>query len=69
MVGTFGVLGQERDPLAGVFLLPLGLPWSLWLDGLSEPFLPWLAALTPLANLAILAGLCRTLGGSSRGHS
>ena len=26
LVGTFGWLGQERDPLSGVFLLPLGLP-------------------------------------------
>ncbi|SIS87261.1 hypothetical protein SAMN05421759_1053 [Roseivivax lentus] len=29
LVGTFGLFGQERDPLAGVFLMPLGLPWTV----------------------------------------
>lgn len=31
-VGTFGWLGQEQDPLAGVFLMPLGLPWIVLAD-------------------------------------
>jgi hypothetical protein len=43
-VGAFGWFGQERTPLAGVFLVPLGLPWNLWLDGLAETVRPWLAA-------------------------
>ena len=59
MIGTLGLFGQERDPLAGVFLMPLGLPWTLWLDGLPDRMLPWMAALAPLLNLAILALLCR----------
>ncbi|MCU4652128.1 hypothetical protein N8I71_04760 [Roseibacterium sp. SDUM158016] len=60
-VGAFGWFGQERTPLAGVFLVPLGLPWNLWLDGLAETVRPWLAALTPLLNIAILAALCTWL--------
>ncbi len=28
-IGTFGWFGQERDPLSGVGLIPLGLPWTL----------------------------------------
>jgi len=31
-VGNFGLFGSERDPLSGVFLLPLGLPWNLFID-------------------------------------
>ncbi len=63
LIGTFGLFGQERDPLAGVFLMPLGLPWVLWLDGFPEALLPWLAAFAPVLNLAILTLLCRFLHG------
>ena len=63
LIGTFGLFGQERDPLAGVFLLPLGLPWVVWLDGLPDRILPWLAALAPLLNLSILTLLCRFFRG------
>lgn len=59
LVGTFGLLGAERDPLSGVFLIPLGLPWNLWIDAFAEPAWPWLAALAPLANLAILSLVMR----------
>lgn len=59
LIGTFGLFGQARDPLAGVFLMPLGLPWVLWTGGFPDPWLPWLAALAPLLNLAILRMLCR----------
>ncbi len=59
LIGTFGLFGQERDPLSGVFLMPLGLPWILWLDRFPDPMLPWLAGSAPLLNLAILAFLCR----------
>ncbi len=58
-VGTHGFFGQEKDPLAGVFLVPLGLPWNLWMDGLPEPLLPLGAILSPLINLAILVLACR----------
>ncbi len=60
LIGTFGLFGQERDPLSGVFLIPLGVPWVLWLDGVSDGLKPLLAILAPALNLAILAVLCRT---------
>lgn len=61
IIGAFGLFGQPRDPLSGVFLLPLGLPWNLWLDGAPEAALPWLAALAPALNMALLWLLCRAL--------
>jgi hypothetical protein len=68
LIGTFGLFGQERDPLAGVFLMPLGLPWVLWLDDLPEPALPWVGILAPLINLALLALFCRLIRrGAQRG--
>lgn len=63
LIGTFGLFGQEQDPLAGVFLIPLGLPWVLWLDGVPDPYLQWLAASAPLLNLILLAALCRVFAG------
>jgi hypothetical protein len=30
VVGVFGLFGAERDPLAAVFLVPLGMPWTSW---------------------------------------
>lgn len=68
LIGTFGLFGQERDPLAGVFLVPLGLPWVLWLESFSDEVRPWLAALAPLLNLVFLAVVCRLLSrpGASR---
>ena len=59
LIGTFGLFGQERDPLSGVFLIPLGLPWVFWLDWASDAVRPWLAAAAPLLNLLILSALCR----------
>lgn len=52
-VGTFGWFGQEQDPLSGVFLMPLGLPWNILGDrlGLGGPLL---AILSPAINAAIL---------------
>lgn len=61
VIGTFGFFGQERDPLSGIFLLPLGVPWVLWLEGFSESLKPWLAGLAPLVNIVILAAICRAL--------
>ena len=52
-IGTFGAFGQEKDPLAGVFLMPLGLPWNILADrlGLIGPIT---ALLAPAINTAIL---------------
>ena len=42
LIGTFGMLGSEPDPLAGVYLVPIGLPWILLVDQMPEPLWPWL---------------------------
>ena len=59
IIGTFGLLGQEQDPLSGVFLLPLGAPWVFWTGELPDAFRPFAAVVAPLVNIAILGLLCR----------
>ncbi len=59
LTGTFGLFGNERDPLAGVFLIPLGWPWIWCIDWFPEFIHPWLAAATPAVNLAVLYFACR----------
>ena len=66
LAGTFGWFGVEPDPLAGVFLIPLGWPWVFLVDFLPEPLWPWAAAAAPLLNLLILRGLCMAIGGARR---
>ncbi len=61
-IATFGLFGQPRDPLGAVYLLPLGLPWNLLIEPLPEPLWPWLAALAPALNIALLGGFCRWRG-------
>jgi len=65
LIGTFGLFGQERDPLSGVFLIPLGLPWNRFIDVFPEALWPWLAAGAPAVNLLILLVLY-TYAGRSR---
>ncbi len=60
-IGTFGLFGQEEDPLAGVFVVLLGLPWNRFFDGASDAALPWIAMAAPAVNLLLLVGICRTL--------
>ena len=52
-IGTFGWFGQEQDPISGVFLLPLGLPWNLLADRLGFSG-PATAILAPAINAVIL---------------
>jgi hypothetical protein len=53
LIGTFGWFGQEKDPLSGVFLMPLGLPWSIIGDRLG--LVPMaVGLLSPAINLGIL---------------
>lgn len=61
LVGTYGIAGSPQGPLAGVFLMPLGLPWNLLADrmGMSGPAV---GILSPLVNMAILYALYRKLG-------
>jgi hypothetical protein len=61
VIGTFGLFGSPQGPLAGIFLVPLGLPWILMIEAVPEAALPWLGALAPLLNLALIAALCRWL--------
>jgi hypothetical protein len=58
-VGHFGLFGSEQGPLAGVFIVPLGLPWIRFVDAFPEPLWPWLAAGSPLLNIMLLYGLYR----------
>lgn len=58
-VGTFGFFGQDRDPLSGVYLIPLGLPWNQVIDAFPEAAWPWLVSAAPLVNIAILIIACR----------
>jgi hypothetical protein len=53
IISAFGLFGQERDPLGGVFLMPLGLPWNLIGDRIGLTSAAF-AAGAPLINLAIL---------------
>ena len=52
-VGTFGWFGQEQDPLSGVFLMPLGLPWNILGDKAGLPG-PLVGILAPAINAGIL---------------
>jgi hypothetical protein len=53
LIGTFGWFGQETDPLSGVFLLPLGLPWNLLADRIAGPS-PLALIIAPGINAGIL---------------
>lgn len=59
VVGAFGLFGSPSGPLAGVFLVPLGLPWTRMLDVFPEPLWPTLAVVAPGVNLVILVLICR----------
>jgi len=54
IIGTFGLFGQESGPLAGVFLMPLGLPWNLVWKFFPVVAGPLLGIAAPLVNLALL---------------
>ncbi|PYG26269.1 hypothetical protein C8N36_12612 [Pelagimonas varians] len=57
LVGTFGLFGAARDPLSGIFLIPLGWPWNFLTDVFPEVLWPWVAAAMPTANAGILGWL------------
>jgi hypothetical protein len=59
LAGIFGWFGIGQDPLSGIFLVPLGLPWNRFVDLLPQQTWPWAAAAAPLVNLLLIAGLCR----------
>lgn len=53
-IGVFGLFGVEPDPLAGIFLIPLGLPWTFLADWLPDGTRPLAAIFAPLVNLLLL---------------
>ena len=57
LVGTFGLFGSERDPLSGIFLIPLGWPWNVFTYLFPEVAWTWVAATMPAINAAILGWL------------
>jgi hypothetical protein len=61
LIGTYGWFGQARDPLAGVFLMPLGWPWNILGDRLFGPS-PALGILAPAGNAMLLWLLARRSG-------
>ena len=61
LVGNLGLFGSGSDPLAGIFLIPLGLPWNLLLDSFSGDGLARIGLLAPLANIILLGAACRWL--------
>lgn len=59
-IGTYGLFGQDQDPLSGIFLIPLGYPWNfISMASIPESALIWVGTLAPLVNIAILFWLCR----------
>ncbi|WP_246044057.1 hypothetical protein [Ruegeria sediminis] len=59
VIGVVGLFGSPQDPLSGVYLIPLGLPWIWFIDVFDTSTWPYLAAAAPLVNLGLLALLCR----------
>lgn len=62
LIGTYGWFGSPEGPLAGVFILPLGLPWSRWLDALPLAVRPAAAVAAPALNLLLLWGFVPVAG-------
>ena len=59
LIGTYGWFGSPQGPLAGIFLIALGLPWNRLLGGLPSSALPAVGVAAPAVNLLLLWGLCR----------
>jgi hypothetical protein len=53
------LFGQTPSALAGVYLLPFGLPWNLLGTELDDPFPLMFGLGGPLLNMAILWSLWR----------
>ena len=66
LIGTFGLFGSPSGPLAGIFLLPVGLPRNKMLDSSPEAARPWLASLAPLLNVLIIETICRMIRAGKR---
>ena len=58
LIGVFGWFGSPQGPLAGVFLVLLGIPWNLWVDRLPDSLRVPAAIAVPALNLLVLWGAC-----------
>lgn len=58
-MGARGLCGTPRDPLSGVFLAPLGLPWNRLLDRFVVQGNALVGILAPAINLGLLRLICR----------
>ncbi len=65
VIAYFGLFGAEPTPFAGIFLIPLGLPWvvlpDMLLPSIPDPFPAVWAFIAPLINLGLLLLLLRAL--------
>ena len=64
IIGTQGLFGVQPDGLAAVWLIFVGLPWSLLITPIALMNFPVfigqvLAVLLPIVNIVILHRLCR----------
>ena len=59
VIGTYGLFGSPSGPLAGIYLVPLGLPWTQMISAFPERLWPWLGILAPALNLLIVLLICR----------
>ncbi len=57
-ISLLDLFGFSPRPLAGVFLIVLGLPWTLGSAWFAEDLQPVAAALAPLINWIALGFLC-----------
>lgn len=58
-IGTFGLFGQERDPLSGAFVLMLGFPWIMVIDRLPGGMQALAGLAFPALNILLIRFLCR----------
>lgn len=63
LVSAFKLFGVEGDVMSSVFLLLMGQPWIGFADLAREPLWPWMLALLPLVNIALLGLLCSLFAG------
>lgn len=57
-ISWLGLFGFAPKPLAGVFLVVIGLPWTLAAAWFPDALQPLVAALAPLATLVLLWTYC-----------
>ncbi|MEM7752021.1 MAG: hypothetical protein AAF230_01330 [Pseudomonadota bacterium] len=63
VIGTRGLFGVEQNTMSIIFLILLGMPWSMTLAGLPADGLEivgrLVVALAPILNLWLLSRACR----------